>query len=236
MGKIGYRIANTLVHLGVWLTTVLLFAFWRKIPAEIPTHYNGSGEITDWGGKGMLIMLVIFLFVIYGTHLICLKVIGYMTTAEKTYGKKLAPFVNEEDLAAGILMTKAYLAWTDATVILLFSYIIFCSAACITSGGWLTWAIFILIAAELGWYMAALSKQKRLIKARAAEAACGDDGTGTGARSGRIGEEVLRDDTGADYRGDSFDASYLGRRFREDGEEPTFGDIEEPTEKKIDDM
>ncbi len=237
MGRIGCRIGNSLVHIGVWMTTFLLLIFWKRIPDQIPMHYNAGGEITDWGDKGMLFMLIVIVFVIYGTHLICMRVVGSasMSPPEKMYSKKLAPYVNEEDMAAGAQMAKAYLAWTDATVILLFDYIILISASCRTTGAWLIWLLFILLGGEFVWYMAALSKRKRLIRARAA-AACGPGEYDTGAGSGRIGEEILRDDTGADYRGDSFDASYLGRRFREDGPEPAFGDVEEQNEKKVDDM
>ena len=33
-------------------TLVFLIAYWSRIPAQVPTHYNAAGEIDSWGGKG----------------------------------------------------------------------------------------------------------------------------------------------------------------------------------------
>lgn len=174
--RISYRIASWIVHGCVWLTTVFLFAFWKKIPAEIPTHYNSAGVVDSWGGKGMLFLLVIFLFFIYGTHFIGMLFIKNSTTAEGLYSKKLKEFVTEEDMQIGIQLTMAYLAWTDASVLLMFVYIIFCSASCRAMGGWFIWVVFAVIILELVWYMAVLLRRKKLIRLRAmGERAVEDD-------------------------------------------------------------
>lgn len=166
--SISYRIATWVIHLGVWLPVILLFAFWKTIPAQIPTHYNGAGEIDSWGGKGTLFMLVFLMFFIYGCHFIGVLFVKHSTTAENIYSKKLAPFVTEDDFLAGLSLTLAYLAWTDATVILMFVYIIFASAFSRTLGAWFIWGLVVLIFVELAWYLVILQKRKKIIRLRAA--------------------------------------------------------------------
>ena len=167
MGKWGFRIANGLVHGSFWFTCLLLVIFWSRIPDEIVTHFNGAGVADGWGSRGSLILLVFVMFWLYAMHLVCLRVIRYLGTKENMYGKKLAAFVTEEDFAAGTLTTMAYLAWTDASLLLMFDYIIVCSAASRPLGGWFLWAVFLAIGGELAWYFVCYFKRKRTIKNRA---------------------------------------------------------------------
>ena len=166
MGKWGFRIANGIVHAGVWLSCLFLVIFWGKIPEKIVTHFNGSGTADGWGNKGSLILIVSVMVYIYFMHLICMRVIRHLSTKEKMYGKKLAAFVTDEDFEAGNLMTMAYLAWTDASLILMFDYIIVCSAASRPLGGWFIWALLIVILGELVWYFACYLRKKRQIRMR----------------------------------------------------------------------
>ena len=166
MGKLGFRIANGIVHAGFWLSSLFLIVFWSRIPEEIVTHFNGDGAADGWGRKSSMILIVFVMVYIYAMHLICMKVIQYLSTREKMYGKKLAACVTDEDFADGILMTRAYLAWTDASLILMFDYIILCSALLRPLGGWFIWAVFLAIGGELVWYFACYLKKKRQIRVR----------------------------------------------------------------------
>lgn len=38
-------------------TTLFLLIGWNRIPAEVPSHYNGAGEVDAVAGKGSLILL-----------------------------------------------------------------------------------------------------------------------------------------------------------------------------------
>lgn len=38
-------------------TTMFLLIGWNRIPAEVPGHYNGAGEVDSMTGKGSLILL-----------------------------------------------------------------------------------------------------------------------------------------------------------------------------------
>lgn len=166
MGKWGFRIANGIVHGGFWISCLLLIIFWSRIPDKIVTHFNGAGVADGWGNKGSLIMIIFLMAYIYIMHLICVRVIRHLGTKEKMYGKKLAAFVTEEDFAAGTLMSMAYLAWTDASLVLMFDYIIVCSAISRPLGGWFIWAVFLVIGVEAVWYFACYFGRKRKIRIR----------------------------------------------------------------------
>ncbi len=166
MGKRGFRIADGLVHVIFWLTCLLLVIFWGGIPDRIVTHFNGAGTADGWGSKGSLILLVFVMAYVYVMHLICVRVIRHLSTKEKMYGKKLAAFVTDEDFAAGILMSMAYLAWTDASLILMFAYIFFCSAVSRPLGGWFLGAVLLVMGGELVWYFVCYFRRKRRIRMR----------------------------------------------------------------------
>lgn len=224
MGRMGKRIANLLVHLGTWLPVLLLIIFWKQIPSQIPVHYDAAGEVTRWGGKGSIIVLVIFQFMIYGTHLICMRVVRYMSPPEKQYSRKLAPYVTEEDQEYGIMLTEAYLAWTDALVILLFDEIIWSSAAVQASlGNLLFYGDLVLLAVVFVWYMVLISRRKKQIRLRAEE----NNGQETDDYEDR--EERTIGDVD-DQSGGLSDEDY------EDREEPTMGDVGRVSSEKEDDM
>lgn len=46
-------------------TTLYLIISWGSLPDTIPMHYNLSGEIDRWGGKGELIFLPVMMWIIY---------------------------------------------------------------------------------------------------------------------------------------------------------------------------
>ena len=161
MGKWGFRIANGIVHVGFWLTCLMLVIFWGKIPDKIVTHFNGAGVADGWGNKGSLILIAFVMVYMYFMHLICMRVIRHLGTKEKMYGKKLASFVTDEDFAAGTLMCTAYLAWTDASMILMFDYIIICSAVSRPF-----WVLLLAIGGELVWYFTCYFRRKGKVRAR----------------------------------------------------------------------
>lgn len=55
------------------LTIIYLFMYFGQLPDEIPTHFNLAGEADGWGGKGMLIGLL----VIYIHTILLLFVLNY---------------------------------------------------------------------------------------------------------------------------------------------------------------
>lgn len=58
------KIINYLVYLIPFFITVGIIVFWNKIPEQIPYHWNGAGEIDDFGGRGVLIFLLFMILII----------------------------------------------------------------------------------------------------------------------------------------------------------------------------
>ena len=53
-----HRVSKIIPWVIFGITAVLLAALWRTIPAEIPTHYDYAGNVTDSGPKGTLLVLL----------------------------------------------------------------------------------------------------------------------------------------------------------------------------------
>ncbi len=69
MEKLGYtKLQLALEALGALLilATVLFVAIkWSGLPDRIPSHYNASGEIDAWGGRGQILILPVVSVVLY---------------------------------------------------------------------------------------------------------------------------------------------------------------------------
>ena len=60
MTKRMIRIVLEALSLLILLGTILfLIIYWKRIPEQVPTHFDGAGRITDWGGKTTLLILPI---------------------------------------------------------------------------------------------------------------------------------------------------------------------------------
>jgi len=59
---IALNIASIVLLLGV---TIYLIIRWSSIPDQVPGHFNASGEVTRWDGKGSLIFPPIMAGILY---------------------------------------------------------------------------------------------------------------------------------------------------------------------------
>ena len=64
--KMLYRILNILCLAIMVGSLAWLILYWKKIPDEIPTHFNVYGEADNFGSKKSIIILPIFAWMIYG--------------------------------------------------------------------------------------------------------------------------------------------------------------------------
>lgn len=54
------RIVLEILSLLILLGTVLfLIIYWKHIPDQVPTHFDGTGQVTDWGDKTTVLILPI---------------------------------------------------------------------------------------------------------------------------------------------------------------------------------
>ena len=53
------RIAGILAPVILLASIAIILILWRRLPEEIPTHYNAAGEIDGYGGRGTLLLMPI---------------------------------------------------------------------------------------------------------------------------------------------------------------------------------
>ena len=53
------RIAGILAPVILLGSIAAILILWHKLPEQIPTHYNASGEIDGYGGRGVLLLMPI---------------------------------------------------------------------------------------------------------------------------------------------------------------------------------
>ena len=62
--RIVLEVLSLLVLLG---TIVFLMIYWKHIPDQVPTNYDGAGQISGWSGKKALLMQPLLMVVLYVT-------------------------------------------------------------------------------------------------------------------------------------------------------------------------
>ena len=62
IARIALNALSLLVLLG---TVIFLIVYWKRLPDQVPAHYNARGQIDNWGGKGMLILEPIMMLALY---------------------------------------------------------------------------------------------------------------------------------------------------------------------------
>lgn len=61
-----FRIAAEVFCLALLLGTVIfLIVFWKNIPDTVPSHFDGTGQIDGYAGKGTLLLLPVMMAVLY---------------------------------------------------------------------------------------------------------------------------------------------------------------------------
>lgn len=64
-------------------TAVLLLAYWRHIPAQVPMHFNAAGEIDRWGDRSTLLVLPVISWLLYGLMTVVEQFPGVWNTGVK---------------------------------------------------------------------------------------------------------------------------------------------------------
>lgn len=60
------RLMNRLSLLVLAGAAVFLAAYWHRIPARVPMHFNAAGEIDRWGSQAELLILPVIAWLMYG--------------------------------------------------------------------------------------------------------------------------------------------------------------------------
>ena len=100
------------------LSVILPIVFWADIPEKVPTHYNASGAVDAWGGKGILLLLMVFSVIMLGMMFLATYVVK--TNAVSKYSKE------EEKVDNSFIYI--LLVWLNFCLELFFAYIIYACA------------------------------------------------------------------------------------------------------------
>ena len=120
------KIVHRLTLLLVAVTVILPFVFWGKIPDRIPSHFNGAGAADAWSDKSSLILLPVVILFLLG--MMC--IVEYFIRASGTSpNASAAEKQNLRTVYPMIVLMNFFMQ-------LMFSYILFCSAACMELGKW----------------------------------------------------------------------------------------------------
>ena len=108
---------------GILFTIIYLAIIWGDLPNKIPVHFNGAGEIDNWGNKGTLMIFPVLSIILYGLMMIfTLFPNGYnyivkitKENAENQYrnARELINYMNTE-----IVLFFAFLEWKCINVAL----------------------------------------------------------------------------------------------------------------------
>lgn len=130
-----YRNVHRISMLIGGLTVLLPIIFWKKIPEQIPMHYNAEGAIDNWADKDSLILLFFAIFMLMGVMSIAVYLLK--TNMESKYSKEAEK--SEMRVAYPIVVLM------NLIIQVMFAYIMFCSVTCRTLGTFFLPVIIIAI-------------------------------------------------------------------------------------------
>ena len=121
--KLWEKVVIAIGVLGILFSIVYLVITWGDLPKEIPVHFNGAGEVDNWGNKGTLMIFPILCTITYGLMMVfTLFPNGYNYTvkitrenAENQYrnARELINYMNTE-----MVLFFAFLEWSCIQVAL----------------------------------------------------------------------------------------------------------------------
>ena len=117
--KVFDRVLLVLSLLTLIGTALFLAVYWRRMPEEIPTHFNAAGQADGWGSKSSILLLPIVGAVMFGVFQFTAFIISNMKDAGAA-----------RPLRAMEIMCRLLCLIT----MLVFAYTTVCSALCIPLG------------------------------------------------------------------------------------------------------
>jgi len=71
--EIIYLIMTAIGGLLLLGTTVYTCIMWQQVPEQVPLHFDFSGNVTDYGGKGSMIFLLVIAWVMFVVMTVLVK-------------------------------------------------------------------------------------------------------------------------------------------------------------------
>lgn len=159
------KIINYLVYLIPFFITVGIIVFWNKIPEQIPYHWNGAGEIDDFGGRGVLIFLLFMILIIMAIQALLVFAVPHLSSRENLFEKKAAA-ATDEDYIKGINYILYLISGIALACEVMFAYIIICGALNAELGVWFLPAVAVILCAPIVFFLWKLSRLEQQIMGR----------------------------------------------------------------------
>lgn len=118
------EVFTAILLLSIW---AYLIVFWTNIPNKIPTHYNAAGIIDNFGSKNEIFIEPIISTALY-----------IILTLQSFYPSngKISSMVTEEDRKVAYANTKSMMILTKMEVIIVLTYIFYCTIKIRSLGIW----------------------------------------------------------------------------------------------------
>lgn len=123
--KILNRILLAISLLALAGSALLLAIYWKRMPDQIPTHFDAAGQIDGWGAKSTVLLLPIIGTVMFGM----LQFVAIICSSMKTVGS-VRPMLAMETMCRLL----------NVLITLVFAYLTVCSAMSVPLGRWFMWA------------------------------------------------------------------------------------------------
>ena len=143
------RILGIISVLGVFISWIYLIVSWTGLPNKIPTHFDFSGRVDSWGGKGSLLIAPIFMSVLY-----------IILTITSKFPESFNYMVNitEENARKQYQNARTLMAWVRTEITVMFLYLEWQSIQVAVSkstglGIWFLPVFLIIVFGTLGVYI-----------------------------------------------------------------------------------
>jgi uncharacterized membrane protein len=134
---------DTIGFLFYFGSIILLVVVWNQLPAEVPAHFNGAGEVDRWGSKWELIILPCI-----GAFILLLMIFFEKHPEMHNYPERL----NESNAKQFYLVSRKILNQTKNICLMIFSLLVF-ETVSIAMNWWSGFGIWLLPAILLGTFI-----------------------------------------------------------------------------------
>lgn len=148
--------ADRILDLLGWILLIGTLAYlilgWSSFPDQIPMHYNGAGEIDQWGGKGEIIFIEVMMWILY-------LGIGVVEKYPQIWNTGVEVTVKNKEKVYRTL--KYMLKTLKFLTALIIAYLIVNSLQSAPLPGWFTPAVMILVFGDMAFWLIRLFRIKK---------------------------------------------------------------------------
>lgn len=108
------KIANIIGCMAILFSLIFIAWNWSSLPAQVPMHFNGIGEIDRWGSKYEMLLLPVINIALF---------IGLQIVENKPHLHNYPDRINEANVEQFYKISKKIINYTKNVCAILFAYI-----------------------------------------------------------------------------------------------------------------